>query len=146
MELGNHLVSTLPRKFAFVNSYRMRMLFSSSGTQRSDHSVGVEGRKLVEWILVQASDRPDLDEVVMHSFFAGSYLPKMDASIRTEPPTTPSHGSDQNALLYQQHCESAGVGRDSDGKLWPCVGTKTCSNPIRSEKEGVLVDLGFEWA
>lgn len=121
----------------------MKMLFFRSGSQDPDRPVQVEGRKLVEKILVQ---RPDLDTIVMDPFFAGPYLPKMDASIRTKPPTTPSHGSDHDVLLFQQHCRRAGVGRDSNGKLWPCVGTKKCKNPIRSEKEGILVELGFEWA
>jgi hypothetical protein len=121
----------------------MKMLLYRSGNPHPDRSVHVEGRKLVGKILVQ---RPDPDTIVMDPFFAGPYLSKMDASIRTKPPTTPSHGSDHDVFLFQQKCKRAGVGRDSDGKVWPCVGTKRCTHPMRSEKEGKLVDLGFEWA
>lgn len=118
----------------------MKMLLCRQHHDRPQH---LEGRRLVEKILVQ---RPDPDTIVMDPFFAGPYLLRMDSRILTEPPTTPSHTSDHDMLLFQQHCRRAGVGRDSDGAFWPCVGAKRCTNPIRSEKEGKLVDLGFEWA
>ena len=41
------------------------------------------------------------DTIVMDPFFAGPFLLKMDASNQMEPPTTPSHGSDHDVLLFQ---------------------------------------------
>ena len=82
--------------------------------------VSREGRELVEAILVKASDRPELDDIVGYPFIAGS-----------------------NQKEHQERCQAAGVGRKSDGEVWPCVGAEECENSVRKAKAG---HLGFLWA
>jgi hypothetical protein len=89
---------------------------------KRDHAVTKAGRELVEAILVKASDRLELDDIVGHPFIAGS---------------------DQDA--HRQRCQSAGVGRKSNREVWSCVGTEQCVNSIRNPK-GAMTQLGFEWA
>jgi hypothetical protein len=36
-----------------------------------------------------------------------------------------------------------GVGRKSDGEVWPCVEAEECENSVRNAKAG---PLGFLWA
>ncbi|KAI9866661.1 MAG: Cell cycle serine/threonine-protein kinase cdc5/MSD2 [Trichoglossum hirsutum] len=93
--------------------------------------IAEEAKDLVASLLVEAGNRLTPDDVVEHDFISsGFFLDEILPEYRYCPPEMPSRAFMEKKLervkyveLYEQFCRKAGVGRDINGRYWPCVGT-----------------------
>jgi serine/threonine protein kinase len=86
-----------------------------------------EAKDLVASLLVEAGSRLTPDDIVEHNFFVyGYFLDEIRPEYRYSKPEVPLQPIPQtleNKQKYFEYCQKAGVGKDSKGRYWPCVGT-----------------------
>ncbi|KAH0536309.1 hypothetical protein FGG08_006802 [Glutinoglossum americanum] len=90
-----------------------------------------EAKDLVASLLVEAGNRLTPDDIVEHDFISkGCFLDEILPEYRHCAPELPEWSVMNTKAekvrymkLYEEYCRKAGVGKDINGQLWPCVGT-----------------------
>ncbi|KAH0555903.1 hypothetical protein GP486_006151 [Trichoglossum hirsutum] len=93
--------------------------------------IAKEAKDLVASLLVEAGNRLTPDDVVEHDFISsGFFLHEILPEYRYGPPELPNRTFMEKRServkyveTYEKLCRNAGVGKDINGRYWPCVGT-----------------------
>ena len=117
-------------------------------TDACANNISQQAKDLVASLLVDATERPEPDDLVCHAFFRAGVIPHvMTPLAKCTPPTSqewsPQTGVDEEAWRYRQwmsFCRKCGVGRNQMGHAFPAAGEElnksTYKECLLEEKAG----------